>query len=282
MEPTSMKTASRTVPGRRSANQDALYVGRLPDGRDLLAVADGMGGHQGGEVASLRAIETLINRLSSGFSLRDAFLEANQAVHAAAHENPAWTGMGTTLVALLRSGDRYHVANVGDSRAYVITPDEIRQITADHSFMAEAIASKKMSAEEAQRSRWRHALTRAIGIEEHVDVDIFGPFEVKQPHTVLLCSDGLHGSLSNQAIQKCVTEIANLSIAAELLADQAYGNGSKDNISVAMVGFGERAQVRVPPKPKVYVVAKPAKLLMTPPDRAQTRSWWTRLFTLFT
>jgi PPM family protein phosphatase len=281
MEPLRVQTASRTISGRRAANQDAVYVGRLPDGRELLAVADGMGGHKGGEVASQRAIETLIARLKSGFSLRDAVLEANQAVHAAAHGNPEWTGMGTTLIALLCSGDRYHIANVGDSRAYVITQHEIRQITADHSFMAEAIASKKMSAEEARRSRWRHALTRAIGTEEHVDVDIFGPFEIKQAHSVLLCSDGLHGSLTNQAIQKCLTEITNLSIAAELLADQAYGNGSKDNISVAIVGFGERAHMTVAPKPRPYVVPRPATLLMTP-DRPSHRSWWNKLFTLFT
>jgi serine/threonine protein phosphatase PrpC len=276
-----IQTAARTVSGRRSANQDSVYVGRLPDGRELVAVADGMGGHQGGEVASQRAIQTLIARLKDGYSLRDAVLEVNQAVHGAALENPSWAGMGTTLVALLCSGDRYHIANVGDSRAYVVTTGEVRQITADHSFMAEAVASKKMSQEEAQRSRWRHALTRAIGTDADVEVDIFGPFDAIQPHAVLLCSDGLHGSLSNQAIQKCLTEITNLSIAAELLVDQAYGNGSKDNISAAIIGFGDRVQVAVTPRPTTYMTPKPFKLVMAP-SRPPQRSWLQRLFTLFT
>ena len=110
-------TGWRTMAGRRSANQDSVFADHLPDGRELVVVADGMGGHNGGEVASQRAIETVVESLKQGRSLRDAVRDANHAVRAAAAANPAWDGMGTTLVALLRSGDRYQIANVGDSRA---------------------------------------------------------------------------------------------------------------------------------------------------------------------
>jgi protein phosphatase len=207
-------------------------------------------------------------------------MAANDVVRSAAHENPAWEGMGTTLVALLRSGERYQIANVGDSRAYIVTDDGIRQVTADHSFMAEALAARKMSAEEVKRSRWRNALTRAIGTEEHVDVDIFGPFDVSEPHVVLLCSDGLHGTVSDEAIRRCVSEMSSLSLAAERLANEAYGNGSKDNISVAIMRFGAGVRAAARPPQAATWQAQPVRLIIGPEERQ--RSLLRRVFTLFT
>jgi protein phosphatase len=240
-----------------------------------------MGGHKGGEVASQRAIETVVEELKQGRSLRDAVLAANQAVRAAAEANPAWEGMGTTLVTLLRSGERYQIANVGDSRAYVITTGGIKQITADHSFMAEALAARKMSPEEVRKSRWRNALTRAIGTEDAVEVDIFGPFTLAEPHIVLLCSDGLHGAVSDDAIRRCATEMSSPSLAAECLVNEAYGNGSKDNISVAIVRFGEGVKVGAVPLPQAAKwTPRPSRLIIAPEQRH--RSLLQRVFTLFT
>lgn len=272
-------TGWRTMAGRRTTNQDAVYAGRLPDGRELVAVADGMGGHKGGEVASQRTIATVVDALKRGRTLRDAVRDANAAVRAAAQENPAWEGMGTTLVALLRSGERYQIANVGDSRAYLITDDGIRQITTDHSFMAEALAAKKMSAEEIRRSRWRNALTRAIGTDEDVEPDIFGPFDVLEPHLVLLCSDGLHSAVSDECIYRCVTEMSSLSLAAERLANEAYGKGSKDNISVAIIRFGEGVKVKPAPLPQAQWQPRASRLIMAP--EAPRRGLLQRVFTMF-
>lgn len=280
MVTTETTTGWRTMAGRRSANQDAVFAGRLPDGRELLAVADGMGGHKGGEVASQRTIETVVAGLQQGRTLRDAVTAANDVVRRAAHENAAWEGMGTTLVALLRSGERYQIANVGDSRAYVVTDEGIRQVTADHSFMAEALAARKMSAEEVKRSRWRNALTRAIGTEAQVDVDIFGPFDVSAPHVVLLCSDGLHGAVSDEAMRRCVSEMSNLSLAAERLANEAYGNGSKDNISVAIMRFGAGVKVAARLPQAATWQPRPSRLIIGPEERH--RSLLQRVFTLFT
>ncbi len=281
MEPTRTPAGWRSFSGRRAANQDAVIAGRLTDGRELIAVADGMGGHQGGEVASQRALETLVASLEAGRSLRDSMADANTAVFAAAQENPAWTGMGTTVVALLRSGDRYHIANVGDSRAYTVSDSGIKQVTADHSFMAEALRANQMSVEDAQRSRWRNALTRAIGTEEAIEVDTFGPFDVEEPHTVLLCSDGLHGSMTDEAMQLCVQHNRDVWSAAMCMADEAFRNGSKDNISVAVVRFGERIKVNVSGTPAARPAPKPFRLIIAP-DQHQQRSFLRRLFTLFT
>ena len=257
-----------------------MIAARLRDGRDLIAVADGMGGHKGGEIASQCAVEALVASLEAGRSLHDAVCDANAAVYAAAQRNPQLSGMGTTLVVLLRSGDRYQIANVGDSRAYQVRREGIQQITADHSFLAEALRSKQMSAEEAKRSRWRNALTRAIGTEAEIEVDTFGPFEVQQAHTVVLCSDGLHGSVTDEAIALCIQQNTDVWAAAIRLADEAFRNGSKDNISVAVVRFGERIQVSVSGAPVARAAPKPFRLIMSP--GRQQRSFLQRFFTLFT
>lgn len=227
-----------TETGRRPANQDAVLAERLPDGRELIAVADGMGGHVAGEVASRLALETLHAAVASGSALGEAFVGANVAVRAAVHEHPEWVGMGTTLVALLRSGSHYEIANVGDSRAYRVTRQAVEQITTDHSFVAEAIAQGRMSVAEAQGSRWRNALTRAIGTDADIDVDLFGPYEAADPHAIVLCSDGFHGSVEQRALWACLAEDVEPEELATRLTAQAYSNGSSDNISVAIVRFG--------------------------------------------
>jgi PPM family protein phosphatase len=224
--------------GRRSVNQDSAVVYRLSDGRDLVAVADGMGGHAAGEVASRRALEVLCESLEHGLPLGRAVIAANVAIHKEAAENPDLLGMGTTLVALLRDGESYSLANVGDSRAYRVRQVTVEQITEDHNFSAESVREGRLSAEEAARSPWRRALTRAIGTDEEVEVDLFGPLPTDPPHAVLLCTDGVHGVVPDEALLEVINASPHPDDAARLLARAAYEAGSDDNITVALVAFG--------------------------------------------
>ena len=281
MEATRTPAGWRSFSGRRKSNQDAVVAGRFEDGRELIAIADGMGGHQGGQVAAQQALDTLVEVLGAGGTLRQGMLAANAAVHRAAQENPSWTGMGTTLVAVLRTEDSYCVANVGDSRAYAVTETSIKQVTADHSFMAEALRANQMTAEEAKKSRWSNALTRAIGTEPEVEVDEFGPFDAKTLHSVVLCSDGLHGSVSDDALQQCVVHNRDVWAAAMCLSDEAFRNGSKDNISVAVIRFGERIKVNVSGSPTEARHTPKSLRLMVAADKKQG-SLFRRFFTLFT
>lgn len=234
--------ALRSIAGRRPANEDAAVAVRLPDGRELIAVADGMGGHQAGEVASKRALETLVTALRIGHTLSEAFAAANDAVYQAAQHNADWTGMGTTLVALLRSDRSYEIANVGDSRAYRITGVGIQQVTRDHCLLAEAVAAGGASADAVRNSRWKNALTRSLGADADVKVDLFGPFDLRMPHTVLLCTDGLHGVVPDATIRTCLTETPEGEEAALRLTEEAYRQGSSDNITVAVMSFGDVAR----------------------------------------
>jgi PPM family protein phosphatase len=250
----SLAAGWQSAQGRRGANQDAALAERLPDGRELIAVADGMGGHRGGEEASRRALATLSASVRGGLPFTEAVVAANAGVYAAAQQHAEWAGMGTTLVALLRSGDSYHIANVGDSRAYRVTSGELRQLTRDHSYAAAALRDG-VSPEQLRRSPWRNALTRSIGQEPTVDVDVFGPFDAVEPHVIVLCSDGLHGSLGEGGFRACLREAADPQEAARLLAEAAHGNGSSDNITAAVVVFGGRplAELLGGGRPRLHV-----------------------------
>jgi PPM family protein phosphatase len=223
--------------GRRRSNQDAVVARRLPTGAELVAVADGMGGHSAGEVASEMALEVLVAELEAGAELASAVTEANRRVFAAARENARWQGMGTTLVALLRTGDEYCIANVGDSRAYRIDADGIRQLTDDHSYVAEARRTGTMTEAQLAASPWRNALTRSVGTDAGVEVDLFGPFPATSPHAVLLCSDGLYKVVADTVLQEYVLSLDDPGQAAEVLTALAYRRGSDDNISVAVAEF---------------------------------------------
>lgn len=238
-------TGCHTECGRRPVNQDAVLAVRLSDGRELVAVADGMGGHSAGEVASRRALEVVWQQLKAGVDLRSAVRAANVSIHAAAEGNPGWSGMGTTLVAMLRTADRYEIANVGDSRAYRITVNEVSQLTTDHSFAAEAMQHARLGNDTIAQSRWRNALTRALGTDVDVDVDVFGPFDTSEPHAVLLCTDGLYRTLSEDVLRENVWSAADPWTAARALASEAYRSGSSDNISAAVVVFAGSAHDHV-------------------------------------
>ncbi len=231
------RLGQKSIAGLRPYQEDAVLTHTLSDGRTLVAVADGMGGHAAGDVASKLALESLVEALGSGRDLDAAFLLANERVHTKANE-PGKEGMGTTLVAMLLGGDDYQIANVGDSRAYVLSGDGIRRVTEDHSYVAEAV-KRGQSESEAATSEWKDVLTRAIGTDAEVEVDVFGPFPIEDDTAVLLCSDGLYKTLTDVDLQDLFAKSGGPPGAAQALVAAAYEQGSDDNISVAIVEFGE-------------------------------------------
>jgi protein phosphatase len=255
------RAAALSERGRRRLNEDAVLTAVLGDGAELIAVADGMGGYAAGEVASRRALEVLQARLEAGAELEEAVRAANHAVFTEASTHAHREGMGTTLVALLRRGGTYRIANVGDSRAYRIDGGGLRQITVDHSFVAEAVRSGLLSADEAERSRWRNAVTRAVGTDPELDeVDCFGPFDATEPHAVVLCTDGLYRGVGEARLQEAVRSgLAEEELASALVV-AAYDAGSEDNISVAVVRFGAEpaASASAPRTAPVATVASAA------------------------
>ena len=232
-----LRSSWYTDRGRRATNQDAVAVRTLPEGRELVVVCDGMGSHTSGGMASYIALEALVEALTKGEDLARGVQEANRAIRRAADEDVAHDGMGTTMVALLREGERYMVANVGDSRAYRLDQKGIGQLTRDHSFVAEAVGEGGMSLEEAKRSPWRHAVTRNLGSEADVEVDLFGPFDATAPHLAILSSDGVHGVLSDHEIERLVQDTPDIRDLARALAEAALANGGEDNVAVAVMDF---------------------------------------------
>lgn len=232
-----LRLATESIAGQRPYQEDAVLAETLPDGRTLVAVADGMGGHAAGEVASGLALETLRELLEGGASLGEAFRAANDRVRARATE-PDKHGMGTTLVAALLEGSSFRIANVGDSRAYLLSPRDIRRLTEDHSFVAEAVR-RGQSEEEAMDTPWRDALTRSVGTEGEVAVDEFGPFTLEHGTALLMCSDGLYKTLRDEDLRTLYARSGDPEAAARALVSAAYHGGSDDNISVAIVEVGE-------------------------------------------
>ena len=219
----------------RTNNQDRLLVAD-----PLFAVADGMGGAAAGEVASSVAIEGLLEAFKESGeatpeSLISAALAANRAVWDQAEANPEMHGMGTTLVAIALVNERQlAVVNIGDSRLYMLRGDELRQVTSDHNLVAELVAEGRISKEEAEVHPRRNIMTRALGVDPEVDVDLF----VEDPEPgdrYLLCSDGLPRELRDDHIVSIMRRYADPKEAAEELVDEAKRRGGNDNITAVVV-----------------------------------------------
>ncbi len=228
--------AQRSHAGRRVMNQDAVLTVRLPHGSYLLAVADGMGGHPAGDVASAEAVAALLRCVRAGSSLTRAVVHANSAVFAAGTKLAGQRGMGTTLVAALAGRDEYGVVNVGDSRAYVLDPRRAKQITTDHSLVAEGARTSPDGSQLG--ARWQHAVLRAVGTEPSVDVDTFGPYPWPARGLLLLCSDGLYRVIDDAELHRIVMRSATASHAADALVERALALGADDNVSVAVLDAG--------------------------------------------
>jgi len=222
----------RTHEGPREVNQDTVLSIRLPDERWLLAVADGMGGLEEGGLASQTALGALYRSLSKGADLVEAANDANLAVIKAAEGRV----MGTTMVAALIDGTSAEVINVGDSRAYCSDSLGLIQVTRDHTMAAEAAMDVTVLAGEldAGPSRWAGALARYLGSEEKVKVDRFGPFQLLEGGWLLLCSDGLHGVMTEKELGSFLQAHTDAEAAAGALIDQALERSTGDNISAVV------------------------------------------------
>ncbi|MEK9501389.1 PP2C family protein-serine/threonine phosphatase [Gaopeijia maritima] len=223
--------ALRTDAGARDGNEDSVLSMRLANGSLVVAVADGMGGLELGDVASRTALEALRNEMTRGGSLADAVRKANAAVHERAGGRP----MGTTLVAAHAVGHRVTVANVGDSRAYRLTPLGIRRISIDHTHAEEARRAGGGGAEGIVTGRWSATLTRSLGGRPEVEVDVFGPIEMDDGEGLLLCSDGVHGVLADGRIESWSQSLGDPDRAVSALVDLAISSGSEDNVSAVLL-----------------------------------------------
>lgn len=222
--------ALRTEAGRRDGNEDSVLSMRLSSGALVIAVADGMGGLELGDVASRTALEALRNAMTRGATLEDAVKQANAAVH----ERGEGRSMGTTLVAAHAVGHRITVANVGDSRAYRLTPLGLRRISIDHTHGEQARQSGA-GGEDVVPGRWASALTRSLGARPEVEVDVFGPFDVDDGESILLCSDGVHGVVSDERIEAWSQRLDDPEDAVERLLRLALDGGSEDNVSAVVL-----------------------------------------------
>jgi protein phosphatase len=232
---------------RRRANQDSC--GEFPgqDGALLLVCCDGMGGHQGGEVASKLAVETIgaeFDAAAPEASLRQAFLSAHARVKARATERAELHGMGTTGVALYYDGNaRAVVAHVGDSRCYRVRGGEIEQLTGDHSVVAELLRAGRLTPEQAA-THPHNELSRAIGASHQLEVDC-AEHDVREGDRFVLCSDGLWNLVEAREIAEAVLREAPAQ-AVRTLVDRANERGGTDNVTVQILGVGAAAAPEAP------------------------------------
>lgn len=242
-----LKTFSITDIGKkRKVNQDYVYTSESPIGNlpNLFIVADGMGGHNAGDFASKLTVETLLNEIADSFErnpvkiLSKAIATANDVIRKKASETPDMEGMGTTLVAATCMGKYLQIANVGDSRLYVVGK-EIRQITKDHSLVEEMVRIGTISHSEARNHPDKNIITRAIGAAVEVEPDFF-TVELEEGDVVLMCSDGLTNMLDDEEIRMILSKGRDIVEQAQALVDAANANGGRDNISVVLIEQDEK------------------------------------------
>jgi serine/threonine protein phosphatase PrpC len=232
-------SALSDVGQRRAANEDR-YV--LAADLGLYVVADGMGGHTAGQVAAelaaqaaVDALRTLVDASASlAEKLRYAVAAANREIFATARAKPALQGMGTTLVALLVGEERIALAHVGDSRAYLIRGGRIRQLTDDHSLVAELVRRREITPRAARGHPHRHVLTRALGVRRAAEPDL-AELTPTPGDTFVLCSDGLTGHVGDDEIAETVLAAADLDAGCDRLIDLANSRGGEDNITVLLL-----------------------------------------------
>jgi protein phosphatase len=247
-----LEFASATDPGIvRSHNEDSMGA----DAELGLAVlADGMGGYNAGEVASGIAVAMLTKEMRLALAqhkahevdpasrqlwaerlIRENASKANAAIYQAAHSQPQYAGMGTTLVVALFHNDRVTVGHIGDSRMYRMRGDGFEQVTRDHSLLQEQIDSGMITREQARFSQNKNLVTRAVGVDPEVDTEVHS-YEVRPGDIYVLCSDGLTDMVPDEDIQNALEMLqANLPLAASQLVQLANDAGGRDNISVILV-----------------------------------------------
>ena len=225
----------------RDHNEDSLVV--TPP---LFAVADGMGGHAAGEVAAeiaVRVLSELAPEHPDGEALGRAIVEANRAVIQAAREGRGRQGMGTTMTAAMLEGERLVIAQVGDSRAYLLHQGKLQQPTRDHSLMADMIEAGQLTPEEARTHPQRSVITRALGSDAHLHPDIY-EINVETGDRLLICSDGLSGMIFDDQIENTLRRVQDPQRCASQLVNEAIAAGGHDNVTVIVADVTGYAEVR--------------------------------------
>ena len=237
-----MKTFSVTDAGVvREMNQVYYFssdtaVGNLPN---LFIVADGMGGHKAGDYASRYTIERVVASVSRNTGeepiaiMKEAINKANELLVAESREDESKSGMGTTLVIGTIIGNKLFVANIGDSRLYVVGQN-MRQITRDHSLVDEMVRLGEINADEARVHPDKNIITRAVGTSDHVEADFF-EVEITADDTILLCTDGLTNMVRDDEILDIIKKYDNAQAATMQLVKEANANGGRDNITVMII-----------------------------------------------
>jgi serine/threonine protein phosphatase PrpC len=234
--------AGTDVGRARSGNEDSYFCGRT-----VFAVADGLGGHQGGEVASAAAVEPLAALDGREFAepgeaaeaLTATIREGNAAILDRAAGDPGLWGMGTTVTAAALAGDRFlQLAHVGDSRAYLLRGGSLEQLTTDHTVVAELVRRGRLTPAQAAIHPERSILTRAVGLDPRIPVDIPDPLELRDGDQVLLCSDGLTEAVDDGPIAELLSSTPDGTAAGQALIDAANAAGGPDNITVVLLRVG--------------------------------------------
>ncbi|MNJ45545.1 Serine/threonine phosphatase stp [compost metagenome] len=247
-----IKTIHLSDVGRvRSVNEDTAFTQQLGHGLTLGIVADGMGGHQAGDVASKLAVETIVNDLSEitndvslqecEIVLKQAIIHANEVVYNRAQQHAEYHNMGTTVVAALLKDQAGIIGHIGDSRAYLYRQHELVQLTEDHSLVNVLLKNKQISQAEASVHPRRNVLTRALGTDEQVQVDM-DRVTLEPADTLVICSDGLSNFVtSGQMIDTLGNTLLSLKDRADRLLQLALDAGGEDNITVVLLELGEDA-----------------------------------------
>lgn len=225
--------AWRTDVGRlRKNNQDAVILGN-----GLAGVADGMGGHKGGEIASAGLRDGLLRETKDSKPGKEKLVEAVQKVNRELWEqqegNSSLSGMGTTLTVLWPTENEMLIGQVGDSRAYLLRDNVLTQITNDHSMVADMVRKGVLTEEQAACHPMRNYITRAVGTEANIEIDLY-THNRRRGDRWLICSDGLHGMISTEELISFMAD-EDLEKAADRLLQAALGNGGKDNISLVLI-----------------------------------------------
>lgn len=232
-----MRVCHRTHQGLVRANNQDNWLAQAP----LYGVADGMGGHRGGETASRVALQVFQNaiglRKPDADVIRMAVEAANRRVYDMSAHDDSLSGMGTTMSMIWQDDNRLLIAHVGDSRIYRLRAGKLQQITDDHSFVAELVRNNIITPEMAKKHPQRNIITRAVGVDPFVQVDVLE--EELQPGDLwLICSDGLHGMVEEEEIQTILSEM-ELEEAAERLISRALENGGHDNVTFVLLSNAE-------------------------------------------
>lgn len=229
----------------RENNQDSYYISSTAD-QPLFIIADGMGGHKAGEIASKMAIETVSNSLKKDLidlelddeeiknKIENSIHQANEDIFKKSQEFEKFSGMGTTVTLAFIKDGKIFVGHAGDSRAYIYKDSNLSQITEDHTLVAELVKNGSINKEEARNHPQRNFITRAVGSSEEIKVDLVVEYGGKED-ILLLCTDGLTTMLTDDEIKECLYKYDNVQIACEELVKYANNKGGFDNITILAV-----------------------------------------------